>query len=143
MEDMHTLQSLEAPAVLETEGWWTKYSCAASGPLSQRGSLSHDTGQSTECIFNPPPLDRKGSSYQARLSLCERIYGEIRCPLIETVALWGYIGMLCPTRAETKVLRVLSPSVFSVIVYNPYLLESQTHQIQMVVLCRRCSELSW
>ena len=58
LEDMHTRQSLEAPAVLETEGWWTKYSCAASGPLGQRGSLSYDTGQSTVHILNPPSLDR-------------------------------------------------------------------------------------
>lgn len=48
----------EEPAVLETEGWWTKYSCVTSGPLSQRGSLNHDTGQSTVRILNPPPLDR-------------------------------------------------------------------------------------
>lgn len=129
MEDMHTLQSLEAPAVLETEGWWAKYSCAASGLLSQRGSLGHDKA-SPQNVFSThhPLIGREGlkGSLKGRLSLCERIYGEMWCPLIETVALWGYIGVLCPTRAETKVLRVLSPSVFSVIAYNPYHLESQT-----------------
>lgn len=48
---------------------------------------------------------------------------------------------LTPFRAGTKSLRVLSPSVVSATVLNPYLLESQTHLTQMVALLERYLEL--
>ena len=69
MEDIHTLQSLEAPAVLETEGWWAKYSCVASGLLSQRGSLSYDKASPQNVFSTHHPLigreglTRLGSSF--------------------------------------------------------------------------------
>ena len=56
------------------------------------------------------PLDRKGSSYQDLLFLCETQPREVLCTLPGPVVLWGYIGFLPPPRAGTKILEVLSPS---------------------------------
>lgn len=43
----------------------------------------------------------------------------------------GYVGVLSPTKAESRILGVPSPFVVSVTVSNPYLPESQTHQTKI------------
>ena len=53
----------------------------------------------------------------------------------------GYTRFLPPSRVGTKILGLLSPSVVSATVPNPYLLESQTCLTQMVALLGRCLEL--
>lgn len=60
--------------------------------------------------------------------------------LIGSGVLWGYIVFLSPSTTRTNILQVLSLPIVSATVPNPYLLESQTHLIEMVALLRRCPE---
>lgn len=57
------------------------------------------------------------------------------------VALWGYIGVLSPSRAGTTILGVLSPSVVCAPVPIRCLLGSQTHLTRMVALLGGYPEL--
>lgn len=61
--------------------------------------------------------------------------------LLGAVSLWRYVGFLSPSRLGTKILRALSPSLESVIVPKPYLLESQMPLTQTIALFDRCLEL--
>ena len=90
-------------------------------PLSQSGSLSHGRGGWMEHIFNPS-LGRKGSSYHdIAVPSWEAQPGGALITLLGAIALWEYIRLLPPSRAGTKILRVLSFSAVSATVPNPIL----------------------
>lgn len=79
-------------------------------PLSQCGSLSHGRRRLMEHVFNLS-LNRKGNSYYDMLSLPRASIWSGMCthstPILE------YIRFLLPSRAGTKILRVLSLSALS------------------------------
>lgn len=99
--------------------------------FNQYGSLSHDRGRSTEHISNPRLIGREVLA-QDILFLHGRLYLEGLFVHSKELVLSGGIRFLPSSRTETKILGVLSPSVVSATLPNPYLPESHMPLIQMV-----------